>query len=591
MRRLPVVVSLFIVLFFIFSLTGNALISDPAFSSNAFAQKKEDGKIKLKKGPKKRGKRDGDKDNDNNGIPGKITALQAEIDALEQELANIELTPGPQGEPGPAGPQGPAGNDGAPGTDGLPGVPGANGEDGAPGTPGAKGDKGDPGPAGADGKDGADGATGPQGPKGDQGIPGVPGTNGTNGIDGINGTNGTNGLDGAPGPTGPVGPTGAEISGRLSPCIPTGGLGMMAHIPGRSFSVRLPFSGDFAFSHVPAGTHTIVFELNGNVIGTLPGVVAVEGQTTSVGTFITPFCSADADGDGFTGAQGDCNNNNASVFPGAPEVCDSIDNDCDGQTDEGGVCSTPTPVDCQVSNWSAWSACSASCGGGTQTRTRSVLVQPENGGANCPVLTESRQCNTQPCTVDQDLDGFDSTIDCNDLDPRINPNAPEVCGDGIDNNCDGRMNEGCFDPCQGVALTQSCSTGQSGICSTGKQTRTCSDGKASEWGTCQPDNWPRPDVCGDGLDNNCDGRVDENCLICALGETACNDECVDLTTDTGNCGGCNWTCSGVSGTDVCRSGVCQSWGTCSLSGADCAGTGYFNKCPIHGFNSQTCVPR
>jgi Spondin-like TSP1 domain len=57
------------------------------------------------------------------------------------------------------------------------------------------------------------------------------------------------------------------------------------------------------------------------------------------------------------------------------------------------------PVDCQVSGWSGWSGCSASCGGGTQTQTRSVTVNPANGGAACPVLSQSQSCNTQPCTL------------------------------------------------------------------------------------------------------------------------------------------------------------------------------------------------
>ena len=53
MRRLPTLVSLFTLLFFVFSLTGNALIADPAFSNAAFAQKKDkddddDDKNKLK---------------------------------------------------------------------------------------------------------------------------------------------------------------------------------------------------------------------------------------------------------------------------------------------------------------------------------------------------------------------------------------------------------------------------------------------------------------------------------------------------------------------------------------------------------------
>ena len=202
------------------------------------------------------------------------------------------------------------------------------------------------------------------------------------------------GLQGPPGDQGPVcepgGVIGVEISGRLNPCIPTGGIGMVAHTPGRSFSVRLPFNGDFIFSHVPEGTHTILFELNGNVIGTLPGVVAVAGQTTDVGTFITPFCltDADGDGDGVTGAQGDYDNRNPNVFPGLPEVfTNNIDNNCDGNINE-----------------------------------------------NCPVCT------------DNDSDGFfgvvgcGTQVDCNDAEPSINPSAFDYC-DNVDTNCNGQVDD------------------------------------------------------------------------------------------------------------------------------------------------------
>ena len=54
----------------------------------------------------------------------------ARLNHIEDGIANVELTPGPEGPQGPAGPAGPAGADGA---------------------KGAKGDKGDTGPAGADG--------------------------------------------------------------------------------------------------------------------------------------------------------------------------------------------------------------------------------------------------------------------------------------------------------------------------------------------------------------------------------------------------------------------------------------------------------
>ena len=57
----------------------------------------------------------------------------------------------------------------------------------------------------------------------------------------------------------------------------------------------------------------------------------------------------------------------------------------------------PAPVDCVVSSWSAFGQCSASCGGGTQTQTRTVTTPAANGGAACPALSQSQACNTQAC--------------------------------------------------------------------------------------------------------------------------------------------------------------------------------------------------
>lgn len=65
-----------------------------------------------------------------------------------------------------------------------------------------------------------------------------------------------------------------------------------------------------------------------------------------------------------------------------------------------GLAPAQPPVDCVVSAFSEFSACSASCGGGTQTRTRTVLVEPANGGAACPALSDTQSCNTQPCPID-----------------------------------------------------------------------------------------------------------------------------------------------------------------------------------------------
>ena len=48
----------------------------------------------------------------------------------------------------------------------------------------------------------------------------------------------------------------------------------------------------------------------------------------------------------------------------------------------------PVPVDRRVSDWSDWGECSRMCGGGAQSRTRTVTQQPMNGGDACPALME-----------------------------------------------------------------------------------------------------------------------------------------------------------------------------------------------------------
>ena len=55
--------------------------------------------------------------------------------------------------------------------------------------------------------------------------------------------------------------------------------------------------------------------------------------------------------------------------------------------------------DCKVGEFSQFGACSATCGGGTQTRTRTVTQQPTSGGQGCPPLTETQGGNTQECPI------------------------------------------------------------------------------------------------------------------------------------------------------------------------------------------------
>jgi len=55
------------------------------------------------------------------------------------------------------------------------------------------------------------------------------------------------------------------------------------------------------------------------------------------------------------------------------------------------------PVDCRQSKWSGWTKCTKECEGGVRGRTRSILVQPKNGGMKCNTASESEPCNTGSC--------------------------------------------------------------------------------------------------------------------------------------------------------------------------------------------------
>lgn len=79
------------------------------------------------------------------------------------------------------------------------------------------------------------------------------------------------------------------------------------------------------------------------------------------------------------------------------------------------------PLNCVVSEWGAFGTCSKSCGGGSQTRSRSILVDPKYGGAACPALLDYRNCSTQPCPVDCVVSTFTNWTTCN-----------KPCGGGIE---------------------------------------------------------------------------------------------------------------------------------------------------------------
>ena len=182
--------------------------------------------------------------------------------------------------------------------------------------------------------------------------------------------------------------------------------------------------------------------------------------------------SGDYDLDGYDSVEfggEDCNDEDPSIGPHANEICDGIDNNCDGQVDEGQM--DTFFVDGDGDGYgleeSAYEACEATDG------------DVENAG------------------------------DCDDSDASIHPNVDELC-DGIDNDCDDEIDEG-----SKVGLYADTDDDGFGDATTPPELF-CPDespeGYVSDFSDCDDsDAAVNPDaeeIC-DGIDNNCDGDTDE----------------------------------------------------------------------------------
>jgi len=163
---------------------------------------------------------------------------------------------------------------------------------------------------------------------------------------------------------------------------------------------------------------------------------------------------------GAAAAVGDCDDTRASVRPTAPEICDLLDNDCDGVIDED-VTTVPWYVDADGDGWGTVSAALPSVESCVPPANRAIRVGDCNDADVDVSPTALEQCNgvDDDCngradylvggrdTEDDDLDGVPDmlcgaiTSDCNDRDPLISvATSAEICDD-VDNDCDTRVDE------------------------------------------------------------------------------------------------------------------------------------------------------
>jgi cysteine-rich repeat protein len=275
-------------------------------------------------------------------------------------------------------------------------------------------------------------------------------------------------------------------------------------------------------------------------------------------------CCVDGDGDGYkVGNSGcgtiDCNDNNPNVHPGATEVCNGIDDDCNAGTADG--------------SGESWFGDSTVCGDGVCESSGQLVC---TGGQQDDTCTPGTP-GTEVCegSLDEDCDGIiDNGCNCingktrvcgsnigecrQGLDTCVNGNwnnicvgevtpATEVC-DGLDNDCDSVVD--------GVFGTTTC--GQ-GVCL--HTIENCLNGQTQ---TCDPLEGASTEVCEGSLDEDCDGVVDDGCA-CTNGQTR------DCGSDVGECVKGLQTCVNGQWAAECVGEVTPSAEICDGLDNDCDG--------------------
>jgi len=223
----------------------------------------------------------------------------------------------------------------------------------------------------------------------------------------------------------------------------------------------------------------------------------------------------DDDLDGFTENDDDCDDGDADVFPGATEECNGIDDDCDTTVDEDTVC-----VD---DDGDSYHEGTGDCDDTDATIYPGADETLDGVDEDCDGLIDEGTaafdddgdcyCEEAPCTGS--ANGSCSTIDggdCDDDDDDINPDAVEVC-DEIDNDCDGGEDidavdastwyadsdsDGYGDP---TSTTEACEQPINYVGTVGTGLDDCDDSDANI-------NPGETELC-DGEDDDCDGTIDE----------------------------------------------------------------------------------
>lgn len=304
--------------------------------------------------------------------------------------------------------------------------------------------------------------------------------------------------------------------------------------------------------------------------------MALVGASDDVKGCVPTGLCIDKDGDGYgvgSGCAGqDCDDDDRLVYNGAPEICDGKDNDCDGiidnrlvdvglycETGLEGICSDGTTVcndgvrTCAQNQYPTQEICNGlddDCDGledepaslddnGNFVREIGHACQP--AGSTC--RNGIRRCDLQN----------HGGLYCDGL----GNDAPEIC-DGIDNNCDGQIDEGI------PGLGTVCLVGE-GVCRASASYQCDRDDPLAAPVCNAVPNWAnqRDEICN-GEDDNCDGTIDDG-FINEAGKYHLVEHCNGCGNDCSQ----RWGAEGPGAVNAVP--TCVEQGTAMVCGFTCTG--------------------
>ena len=259
-------------------------------------------------------------------------------------------------------------------------------------------------------------------------------------------------------------------------------------------------------------------DCNGAVDDGVGGTVWADADMDGFGDAAAPEFACTA-GPGTADNPDDCDDADPFVSPDGVELCNEVDDDCDGETDEGLRSRYYRDVDGDTYGDDAGAIDACERPDGTATRggdcdDTDFSFFPGAPETDCTDPADYN-CDGTVGYADADADGYPACVECDDASADVSPAAAEVCNRGIDDDCDGLADDA--DPSVDLSTAawyyEDADADGFGDASAPLLACDAPAGFVADDTDCDDATATRfpgaPEVCNSGIDDDCDGLADD----------------------------------------------------------------------------------